>query len=150
MNTNPMIGVIHTIFLFITGRVRFFKGSVGKEMIMEDGKKFKVFRHVIIRPWKETAERPEAVFIIRFQPANMSVKGNIRFSLIPMIIFMGFRGFCSKYWMVDETTGLCQGIYEWKTMQDAENYSKSIAVTFMTKRSVPGTVEFKIIPNRDK
>jgi hypothetical protein len=78
----------------------------------------------------------------------MTIEENKRFSKIPMLVFMGFRGFCSKLWMVDEITGLCQGVYEWDTLQDAENYSKSIAAGFMTRRSVPGSVSFEIKDNK--
>lgn len=37
------------------------------------------------------------------------------------------------------------GVYHWKTVEDAERYSKSIAMRFMTKRSVEGSVWFDII-----
>ncbi|MBC2727350.1 hypothetical protein [Desulfosporosinus sp.] len=93
----------------------------------------------------EDNRKPEAVFKIRFLPKDMSIKANMKFSRLPMMIFMGFRGFASKFWMVDETSGLCQGLCEWDTFRDAENYSKSIAVKFMTRRSVPGSVTFEII-----
>jgi len=79
----------------------------------------------------------------------MTVEENKRFSRIPMLVFMGFRGFRSKCWMVDEATGLCQGVYEWDTLQDAENYSKSVAVSFITKRSVLGSVSSEIIESKN-
>jgi hypothetical protein len=110
---------------------------------MEDGTRFRVFRHVKIRA--QQLERPNAVFIVRFRPRNMTVRQNIRFSLLPMMIFMGFRGFREKYWCVNDETGLCQGIYAWQSMEDAENYSKSIAMRFMANRSDPNSVNFKII-----
>ena len=64
-----------------------------------------------------------------------------------LLIFMGFKGFRSKYWCVNEETGMCQGVYEWDRMEDAKRYSKSIAVKNMTKRSVAGSVSFKVLPN---
>lgn len=145
MNTNPCIGFLRTVLLYLTGRVRFIKSSIGKEFIIEYGKKFTVFRHVVIYTNKKKHIRPQAIFKIRFLPKDVTIEENKRFSRIPMLFFMGFHGFRSKYWMVDEITGLCQGVYEWETLQDAENYSKSIAVRFMTKRSIPGSVNFEII-----
>jgi hypothetical protein len=62
---------------------------------------------------------------------------------------MGFKGFRSKYWCVNEETGMCQGVYEWDKLGDAERYSKSIAVKNMTKRSVPGTVSYRILENTE-
>jgi len=67
-----------------------------------------------------------------------------------MMVFMGFKGFSSKFWCVNKDTGLCQGLYKWQTVKDAENYSKSIAMKFMTRRSYPDSVEYEIIDLRKK
>jgi hypothetical protein len=48
MNTNPLIGFMKTALLYFTGRVNYIKSSIGKEFEMDDGKKFTVFRHVVI------------------------------------------------------------------------------------------------------
>ena len=144
IKTNPLIGFFRTIMLLLTGRVIFDKASVGKVFTMEDGREFKVFRHVVIRS-KSNAGDPQAVFRIRFLLKNMTVEQNERFSKIPMLVFMGFHGFRSKYWMVHEETGLCQGVYEWDTVQDAEKYSRSIALRFITSRSVQGSVSYEIV-----
>lgn len=146
MKMNPASGFLKTMFLFLTFKVQFYKKDIGKVIIMEDGASFKIFRHVIIK--HNDQPTPEAVFIVRFNPADMTVKRNIKFSLIPMMIFMGFRGFRSKYWCVNEEKGMCQGIYEWQTLDDANNYAGSIAMRFMTKRSVSGSVSNKIIDVR--
>lgn len=75
----------------------------------------------------------------------MTPEQNIKFSFKPMMIFMGFTGFRSKYWSVNYDTGLCQGLYEWQTALDAEKYSKSVAMKFMISRSVPNSVMHKVI-----
>ena len=144
MKTNPLIGFLRTVGLFVTGNIKFNNASIGEIFTMEDGMKFIVFRHVAICSAKNIVT-PQAVFRIRFQPKNMTIEQNKRFSRIPMLIFMGFHGFRSKYWMVNEETGVCQGVYEWDTLQDAERYSKSIALRFMTKRSVNGSVNYEIV-----
>ena len=148
MKTNPFVGFFRTIMLFLAGRVIFCKASVGEVFTMEDGLEFKVFRHVIIRSKNMNTTNPQAEFRVRFLLKNMTFEQNEKFSRIPMMIFMGFHGFRSKYWMVHEETGLCQGIYEWDTIQDAENYSKSIALRFITNRSVQGSVSYEIIEKR--
>jgi hypothetical protein len=145
MKTNPVIGFLRTVILYLTGRIKFITDSIGKEFTMEDGVRFKVFRHVVICPANKNHNNPQAVFRIRFQPKNMTVEENKRFSWIPMLIFMGFHGFRSKHWLVNEETGICQGEYEWDSLQDAERYSKSIALRFMTKRSVEGSVHYQIV-----
>jgi hypothetical protein len=139
--THPLVGLVRTLFLFLTGKVVFIPASKGRQLTMENGQSFEVFRHVKVRT---DAEEPGAVFIVRFKP-YMSVAKNIRFSLLPMMIFMGFNGFREKYWAVDKQTGLCQGLYQWQTLAEAENYSRSIAMRFMTRRSHPESVRFQII-----
>jgi hypothetical protein len=143
MKTNPMLGFLRTLLLFLTFRVRYPRERVDQTITMEDGQTFRVFRHVRIRAAR--SPKPEGVFVVRFRPANMTVNQNIRFSLLPMMIFIGFHGFREKYWCVDDETGLCQGVYAWQTVEDAENYSKSIAMRFMTKRSDPESVSAKVI-----
>jgi hypothetical protein len=110
---------------------------------MEDGMRFRIFRHVKIQ--SKNAIEPKAVFIVRFRPRGMTIQQNIRFSLLPMMIFMGFRGFREKYWCVNDETGLCQGVYTWQTMDDARNYSQSIAMQFMTNRSYPNSVQCQVL-----
>ncbi len=144
--TNPLYGIIRTLFLFITGRVQFSRSEIGVTITMDDGQNFKIFRRVVIKRYLNTDKKPEALFIVRFTP-RMEIKRNIKLSKIMLLIFMGFKGFRSKYWCVDEETGMCQGVYEWDTLNDAERYSRSIAVKNMTKRSIPGSVSFKVLPN---
>jgi hypothetical protein len=143
VNTNPMLGLLKTIFLFASGRVIFVRNDKNRQIVMEDGNTFRVFRHVKIRD-RRPAE-PAAAFVVRFCPRNMTVAQNIRFSVFPMLILLGFRGFREKYWCVNDATGLCQGVYAWQTIEDAENYSKSIAMRFMSNRSEPESVNFRII-----
>jgi hypothetical protein len=40
---------------------------------------------------------------------------------------------------------MCQGVYAWQTVADAQAYAHSIALRFMTGRSVPGSVSHQII-----
>lgn len=135
-STNPFLGFLRTLWLFATWRVRFVRESIGRRK-----GNFTVFRHVIIQSRKPA---PQAMFTIRFRPKDMGIEANKCFSRLPMMVFMGFGGFRSKLWMVDESTGECQGVYEWQTVKDAENYSRSIALRFMTRRSVSGSVKFDI------
>lgn len=146
MNTNPIRGFVRTILLFLTLRVNFLREDVGRTITMEDGKTFRIFRHVRIRT--ADLEQPEGVFIVRFKPNHMTVNQNIRFSLLPMMVIMGFHGFREKYWCVNDETGLCQGVYAWQTVEDADNYSKSIAMRFMTNRSDPKSVSMRVIDQK--
>jgi hypothetical protein len=65
LDTHPLIGFVKTLFLFLTGRVAFISQSKGRQLEMEDGLSFEVFRHVRV---KTAAEEPQTVFIVRFKP----------------------------------------------------------------------------------
>jgi len=146
--TNPIYGFFNTLLLFITGKVQFIEQDVGKTIIMEDGQDFTVFRRVVIKRYSNKNVKPEGLFIVRFTP-KMDIQKNIKLSKFMLMIFMGFKGFRSKYWCVNEQSGMCQGVYEWDTLEDAERYSKSIATKNMSKRSVPGSISFKVLPNTE-
>lgn len=142
--TNPIMGFWGTLGLFLSRNIFFDKEFIGKH-IRIDGKDFEIFRKVQIK----NRSNAKAYFIVRFKPIHMTVEENIIFSKLPMMIFMGFSGFVSKYWAVNRSTGICQGFYEWETEKDAIEYSKSIAMKFMIKRSDPKRIEYRII-NKEK
>ncbi|MHC1685068.1 MAG: hypothetical protein AB6733_19390 [Clostridiaceae bacterium] len=150
MYTNPIYGLIKNLLLFVTARVNYIKEDVGKVIVMEDGKRYTIFRRVIIKRFINKNKKPEALFIIRFKPIGVTVEENIKYSRKAMMIFQGFQGFRSKYWTVDYSTGECQGIYEWDTYKDAIRYSRSIAVRVMTNRSEKGSVSYEILENTEK
>lgn len=121
----------------------FNKTVVGKALpkAYHVNKNFKIFRYAEL---KKQEKKAEAWFIVRFSLKRMNVKKNRYFSLLPMLILFRFKGFCSKYWLMDETTNTCMGVYRWQTRADAERYAHSIAMKFMSMRSVPGSVQFQI------
>jgi hypothetical protein len=123
-------------------KIHFDESKIGNSLEMEYNipKEFKVFRYA----YKDNAESAKALFIVQFQLRNMDGKRNIRFSKIPMRALFHFRGFMSKYWLLDEKTNTCIGVYRWATIADAERYSKSIAMKFMKKRSVKDSVSYRI------
>jgi hypothetical protein len=145
MSLNPFNAFIKTISYFITGKIHFSKKCLKKTITMENGQRFKVFRHVVMST-KLNRENP-AIFKVRFHLANMSPERNVPFSIIPMLFILGLPGFRAKLWTLNESNGDFQGIYQWDSLKDAKNYANSFALNFMTKRSVPGSVSYEIIPN---
>lgn len=124
-------------------KVRLNKEVVGKTLpkaykIADD---FKIFRYAEL---KKKEKAPEAWFIVRFTLKHMNVMVNQYFSLFPMFVLIHFKGFYSKYWLMDEKTNTCMGVYRWQTKEDAERYAQSIAMKFMKMRSIPGSVAYKI------
>ena len=111
---------------------------------MEDKTEFTIFREASLDPPGSRSNPPGARFKVRFHVEKMSPKVNKIFSLFTIPFFVGLKGFRSKLWLLDEEGGDWMGIYEWQTVEDARNYSKSFAMRFMTGRSVEGSVSFKI------
>ena len=140
--THPVVGVLRTLALMSAGKIHFHPWDIDSVLVTDDGARYRVFRHVTVR---REAPAPAALFIVRFTVKGMSVQQNIRFSRLPMFVFMGFAGFRSKYWCVDDATGAYQGVYEWQTRAHAEAYVASIALRFMTNRSIPGSLSYRIL-----
>ncbi len=142
---NPWMAFLRTNGYLLTGRLRFPRGRVGETIKTPDGREFTVFREGRVEPKPDQPERPGASFVVRFH-TKMPSRLNKVFSLLPMPFCMGFPGFRTKFWMMDEKTGDFQGLYEWDSVEDAENYAHSAALGFMTGRSVPGSVSCQIFP----
>jgi hypothetical protein len=129
---------MNTIGYACSGRLHFPRNRVGKEFII-DGDKWTIFREAVVDPRKGRPEKPGAIFMPRFHVAGMSLRRNIAFSLLPMCLILGLPGFRSKLWMYNPENGDSAGYYLWDTIEDAENYRHSQAISFMTRRSVPGS-----------
>jgi hypothetical protein len=141
----PWFSALKTLQYILTGRLHFPKEQAGAAFVDERGQRFSVFRYAVVdsNPSRANAK---AVFIPHFHVAGMSVRVNRLFSLLPIPFYIGLPGFRSKRWMVDEASGDFAGYYEWETVADAENYAHSFAAKFMTARSVPGSVWFRVYP----
>lgn len=142
---SPFYSVLRVCQYGLSGRLHFPRQRVGQEFWLED-EKWIIFREVIVDPGKSQPQRAGAIFRPRFHVKGMPVRANILFSLLPMWFIIGLPGFRSKLWLYNPENDDFSGYYEWDTVQDAENYQNSSAGSFMTNRSVPGSVSFRIIP----
>jgi len=145
MKLNPWVSFMKANLSLIAGRFHFPRERLGEVLAQEDGGKFTIFRQMVKDPGRETDRVPGAVFKVRFQVAKMSPRRNKIFSWFTIPFFAGLPGFRSKLWLLDEENSFFMGIYEWASVEDAENYSQSFAMKFMTNRSVPGSASFEII-----
>jgi len=148
MIMNPFRSFLNTLSYLLHRRLHFPKERQGEGLTMADGQTFTIFRQVRVDPAPGQPQNPQATLTVRFQVANMTARQNELFSLLPMPFFIGLPGFRSKLWTVNIQTGVSQGVYRWDTAEDAENYANSFAMRFMTRRSVPGSVSWQIIPNQ--
>jgi hypothetical protein len=143
-----LMDVVHsalkTIAYVLGGRVHFKKQRLGQVAAGQDGRNYRIFREIVVDRRPGQPEQPLAVFVLRFQVTNLSPRQNQILSLLPIPLYLGFPGLRSKVYTIDGIH--CQSIYEFDTVQDAEHYSRSMALRFITRRSVPGSVSYEIIP----
>jgi hypothetical protein len=129
--------------LGLRGRVHFARDSVADVEHGED-EDFEVFRKVILEPSKDQPEKSGAILIVRFHFARFAAKTNRFLSLIPIPFIVAQQGFRSKTWMMGRKTGAFQGLYEWDSIEDAENYWTSFPMKLMKRRAVPETLNHEI------
>lgn len=142
---NPISALLHTIKLGLEGRIHFPRQRIGQEIWL-DGECWLIFREVVIDPRSGQPQLPGAIFRPRFHVDGMSPRANILFSWIPVWAILGLPGFRSKLWLLNRESSDFSGYYEWDSVEDAQNYAHSFAANFMTRRSVPGSVSFQVLP----
>ena len=139
----PPILLTRTTGLILRGRVHFAKDCIGNIEHGED-EDYEVFRKVILKPSKNQPDKPGAILIVVFSFARFAAKTNRILSLIPIPFIVAQPGFRSKTWMIGQKTGAFQGIYEWDSIEDAENYWTSFPMKLMKRRAVPETLNHEI------
>jgi hypothetical protein len=147
IRNTAVISFLTTHYFVVRRRLHFPKDRNGEVITASDGKEYVIFRGLTVDPRKNQPEKPGAILRIQFDFKSGSAGKNKRLSIIPIPLIAGLPGFRSKYWMLHEPSGGFQGLYEWDSVQDAENYEKSFAIKLMTKRAVPGSVNFEILQN---
>jgi hypothetical protein len=148
MKFNPLFVMIKSTALLLGRRAQFPRDRVGKTLTREDGQTFTIFREVMLKPQNDQPETPNGVFRVWFH-TRMAPANTVRFSRLTLFGFLGLPGFRSKLWVRNESTGEFGGIYEWDTIQDAENYDKSYAMKFSKWRSVPDKFRTEVFPQSD-
>ena len=125
------------------GRVSLPKQYVGKVLNI-DNQDYTIFRRLKV-DLKKT-ETSIAVFKVNFKFRNLPTRINKYLSMIPVPFLIGLPGFREKYWTISED-GYFQGIYQWASEALANDYPNTFIFKVMTKRAVPGTVSYEVIPD---
>lgn len=131
-------GLVSTLKLFVMNKVLFDKTVLGNKVKYQN-KDYTIFRSVRIKGNTKEGVR----LYLKFTP-KMPIKGNIKFSRIAMLVFMGLPGFNSKHWCVNYDDGECLGIYEWIDEKSVLDYLNRIALRNIENRSVKESVSYQI------
>jgi hypothetical protein len=108
------------------------------------GEDFEVFRKMVVVPTEAQPDEPGAQFEVGFHFTRFSPSANKRLSRIPMPLIAAQPGFRSKTWLLGRESGAFKGVYEWDTVEDAENYWTSFPMKLMKRRAVPETLTREI------
>jgi hypothetical protein len=138
--------MMKAIINILSGRVHFPRQYLGKTITMEDHQKFKIFRDLVVSSG-DNSELSMSIFRVRFRFKGMPISINRRLSMIPAPFLIGLPGFREKIWTMQEETGEFQGIYQWDSLESAQEYPKSFIFRLMTKRAIAETVSIEILPD---
>ena len=141
----PPVCALCAMLRALARRLRLERQYVGRVLVMEDGQRFRVFRHLSLRTSRAGVQGSPAVFVVRFKFARFSQGVNRLLSLIPVPLIGGYPGFRHKLWMVNEESGYWQGVYEWESPQDVEAYRRSFALRMMNRRAEPESISYEVI-----
>jgi hypothetical protein len=141
----PPVCALVALLRILTGRLRFENRYVGRVFVMQDGQRFRAFRHMSQRAGKAGAQVSPAILVVRFKFAKFSQGLNRVLSLIPVPLIGGYPGFRDKLWMVDEDSGDWQGVYEWESTAAVKAYQCSFALRVMNRRAVPESISYAVI-----
>jgi len=146
----PPLLIIRGLFLLLTGKLT-FQTKFKNKYVKVDDKTFTVFRKVLLNtiPSNLKDPKPKAILKIFFKFNRFSPATNKILSLIPIPLIVSQIGFISKTWLFSEETGVFCGLYEWETTEAAKNYIKSYVIKLMEKRSLPGSLKYKITKSPD-
>ncbi len=142
LNQAPPLLLARAFGLWMSGRIHFPRDKVGE--IVQEEEEFRVFRQMVVRQTNDQAECPGAIFKVCFHYARFSADTNKTLSLIPIPLIVAQPGFRSKTWLLGQETGIAQGLYEWDTVQDAENYWSSLPMMLLKNRAIPQSLVYSI------
>jgi hypothetical protein len=146
MNSQMFEYIFRNMKYQTAGRLHTPKDQIGNIFTNPDGEEFVVFKQTVLEPAGGGSTRPEAMFRVQFRVSKIRAWRDRLIINLKSPIFVALPGFRSKLWMVDEKNNTYQGVYEWDTLQDAEDYVHSASMDFMAEVAVPGGLSYEVIP----
>jgi hypothetical protein len=137
MKEQPIPVIYRSLRMLAKDQAQFIWQNLGETITRYDGRGFKIFRQVVMKPQEGQPSQPGAVFCVWFY-TRTSPAVTVAMSWLTLFCFAGMKGFRSKIWLYDEASGEFGGIYEWDTLEQAEEYGKSFAMKLSSLRSIPG------------
>ena len=134
----PLTCLVISIFRLLIGKLRLSKQFMGKTVKMDKNSNYQIFRHITNK--EVDSDCKSTVFIVSFKFSKLSHKANKLTSIIPMLLITGFPGFVKKIYAVNRENGYWQGMYQWESSENLEEYKKSFVFKVMNKRAIPESI----------
>ena len=131
--------------LLLRGQTRLPRDHVGQRLQFADGSSSKVFRETSVDG--VIADNP-CLLVVKFR-LRLLHGGWHRLFLWECILntplFVGFRGFISKFWLDRDEYDNYRGLYEWSDPEDAEFYARSLwwVLSLVCQRD---SIDYVIVP----
>lgn len=106
---------------------------------------YEVFKEIYLKDHDNKIINGRFIFRVRFKAPRYTMKEVLENTEKTIPFFAGLPGFCQKKFCICKESEKFRGVYEWETVKDAKNYSRSFAMKFMKKRSVPFPISFEIV-----
>ena len=134
----PLTCLIVSIYRLLIGELRLSNQFIGITVEMDENSIYEIFRH--IKDKQVDSEFKSTVFIVSFKFSSLSHKANKLTSIIPMLLITGFPGFVKKIYAVNHKNGYWQGMYQWESTENIEDYKNSLVFKVMNKRAIPESI----------
>ncbi|MCK5050261.1 MAG: hypothetical protein KAS53_00885 [Candidatus Cloacimonetes bacterium] len=142
---NPLYSIMRYSHLKTMRRIQFPRKNIGKEILLKDSNKNRIFLEIDILSKSGEPKSGNAIFKIIFHSPKISPEIIIKRTKLTIPFFSGLPGFCTKQFMVNKEERTFSGKYEWETVEMAKNYARSYAIKFMKRRSDPFPISYEII-----
>ena len=124
----------------------FFKRYIGSTILMNDGKKYTIFRYPLTYPVVNSEDN--LTYIVRFKFHRLSHRVNKIASVLTMLIITGFPGFQAKAYALCKSDCSWQGMYQWKSEKHLDEYLKSFVYKMINKRVINNSLLIREPGNR--
>ncbi len=138
LRKHPLTCLVISILKLLIGKLRLSKEFIGKTIEMDKNSNYQIFRHITNK--QVDPDFKSTVFIVSFKFSKLSHKANKLTSIIPMLLITGFPGFLKKIYAVNHKNGYWQGMYQWESNENLEDYKNSFVYKVMNKRAIPGSI----------
>ena len=139
LRRHPLTCLLVSIYKLVVGQLRLSDLYIDEIIEMDDKSSYQIFRHITEK--KVSLDSKYTVFIVSFKFSHLSHKANKFASIVPMLLITGFPGFVKKIYAVNHKNGYWQGMYQWKSLENLEEYKTSFVFKVMNKRAIPESIK---------